>query len=65
VPVSETAAKLFGRIRNGGRFGYAFVFPTDVAATNPTVELTARNPALLPAPAVGAAISPRVCYGTT
>jgi NADPH:quinone reductase-like Zn-dependent oxidoreductase len=36
----ETAAKLFGRIRNGGRFGYASVFPADVAATNPTVEVT-------------------------
>jgi NADPH:quinone reductase-like Zn-dependent oxidoreductase len=36
----ETAAKLFGRIRNGGRFGYASVFPADVATTNPTVEVT-------------------------
>jgi NADPH:quinone reductase-like Zn-dependent oxidoreductase len=36
----ETAAKLFGRIRNGGRFGYASVFPADVAATNPPVKVT-------------------------
>ena len=36
----ETAAKLFPRIRNGGRFGYASVFPADVATTNPTVEVT-------------------------
>ena len=36
----ETAAKLFGRIRNGGRFGYASVFPADAATTNPTVEVT-------------------------
>jgi len=36
----ETAAKLFGRISNGGRFGYASVFPADAATTNPTVEVT-------------------------
>jgi NADPH:quinone reductase-like Zn-dependent oxidoreductase len=36
----ETAAKLFSRIRNGGRFGYASVFPAEAAATNPTVEVT-------------------------
>ncbi len=36
----ETAAKLFGKIRTGGRFGYASVFPADAAATNPTVEVT-------------------------
>jgi NADPH:quinone reductase-like Zn-dependent oxidoreductase len=37
---NETAAKLFRRIREGGRFGYASVFPADAAATNPTVEVT-------------------------
>lgn len=36
----DTAAKLFRRIRNGGRFGYASVFPAEAAATNPTVEVT-------------------------
>jgi NADPH:quinone reductase-like Zn-dependent oxidoreductase len=36
----ETAAKLFRKIRKGGRFGYASVFPADEAATNPTVEVT-------------------------
>lgn len=36
----ETAAKLFGKVRSGGRFGYASVFPTDAAATNPTVEVS-------------------------
>jgi NADPH:quinone reductase-like Zn-dependent oxidoreductase len=36
----ETAGKLFRKIRKGGRFGYASVFPADVAATNPTVEVT-------------------------
>jgi len=36
----ETAAKLFGRVRNGGRFGYASVFPPEASATNPTVEVT-------------------------
>jgi NADPH:quinone reductase-like Zn-dependent oxidoreductase len=36
----NTAAKLFRKIRTGGRFGYASVFPADVAATNPTVEVT-------------------------
>jgi NADPH:quinone reductase-like Zn-dependent oxidoreductase len=36
----ETAAKLFGKIRNGGRFGYASVFPPEASATNPTVEVT-------------------------
>jgi NADPH:quinone reductase-like Zn-dependent oxidoreductase len=36
----ETGAKLFGKIRNGGRFGYASVFPADASATNPTVEVT-------------------------
>ena len=36
----ETAAKLFGKIRNGGRFGYASVFPSEASRTNPTVEVT-------------------------
>jgi NADPH:quinone reductase-like Zn-dependent oxidoreductase len=36
----ETAAKLFGKIRNGGRFGYASVFPSEASPTNPTVEVT-------------------------
>ena len=29
----ETAAKLFGKVKNGGNFGYASVFPEGVAAT--------------------------------
>ena len=33
----ETAAMLFSRVRNGGSFGYASVFPEGAAATNPTV----------------------------
>ena len=36
----ETAAKLFGKIKNGGKFGYASVFPSEAPATNPTVEVT-------------------------
>jgi NADPH:quinone reductase-like Zn-dependent oxidoreductase len=36
----ETAAKLFRKIKDGGRFGYASVFPADASATNPTVEVT-------------------------
>jgi NADPH:quinone reductase-like Zn-dependent oxidoreductase len=36
----ETAAKLFRKIRSGGRFGYASVFPAEASATNPTVEVT-------------------------
>jgi NADPH:quinone reductase-like Zn-dependent oxidoreductase len=36
----ETAAKLFGRVKSGGRFGYASVFPADASARNPTVEVT-------------------------
>jgi NADPH:quinone reductase-like Zn-dependent oxidoreductase len=36
----ETAARLFRKIKNGGRFGYASVFPADAAATNPTVDVT-------------------------
>ncbi|MEO8882175.1 MAG: hypothetical protein ABI377_01960, partial [Devosia sp.] len=33
----ETAAKLLGKVRNGGRFGYAYVLPGDASAKNPTV----------------------------
>jgi NADPH:quinone reductase-like Zn-dependent oxidoreductase len=36
----ETAAKLFAKVRDGGRFGYASVFPAEVPATNPSVEVT-------------------------
>ena len=36
----ETAAKLFRKIKSGGRFGYASVFPADAQASNPTVEVT-------------------------
>jgi NADPH:quinone reductase-like Zn-dependent oxidoreductase len=36
----ETAAKVFRKIRSGGRFGFASVFPDGAAATNPTVEVT-------------------------
>jgi NADPH:quinone reductase-like Zn-dependent oxidoreductase len=36
----ETAAKLFGRVRSGGNFGYASVLPDGVAAQNPTVTIT-------------------------
>jgi NADPH:quinone reductase-like Zn-dependent oxidoreductase len=36
----ETAAKLFRKIREGGRFGYASVFPADAPAMNPTVVVT-------------------------
>ena len=36
----DTAAKLFARIKPGGRFGYASVFPADAAAKNPSVEIT-------------------------
>lgn len=35
----ETAAKLFSKVKNGGNFGYASVFPDGVAATNPTVKV--------------------------
>jgi len=35
----ETAATLFGKIRNGGRFGYASVFPAEASASNPTIEV--------------------------
>ncbi len=36
----ETAAKLFGRVKNGGNFGYASVFPPGVAQRNPAVTVT-------------------------
>jgi NADPH:quinone reductase-like Zn-dependent oxidoreductase len=36
----ETAAKLFDRVRDGGRFGYASVLPAEVAQRNPTVTIT-------------------------
>ena len=36
----ETAAKLFGKVKNGGNFGYASVFPDGVSATNPSVKIT-------------------------
>ena len=36
----ETAAKLFGRVRNGGNFGYASVFSDETAKLNPTVTVT-------------------------
>jgi NADPH:quinone reductase-like Zn-dependent oxidoreductase len=36
----DTAVKLFRRIKPGGRFGYASVFPADAAANNPGVEVT-------------------------
>lgn len=35
----ETAAKLLGRIRPGGRFGYASFLPPDAQALNPAVEI--------------------------
>ncbi len=36
----ETAAKLFGKVKNGGNFGYASVFPEGVAQRNPSVTVT-------------------------
>ena len=36
----ETAAKLFGRVRNGGNFGYASMLPDGVPERNPTVTVT-------------------------
>jgi NADPH:quinone reductase-like Zn-dependent oxidoreductase len=36
----DTAAKLFGKVRNGGNFGYASVLPEGVAQRNPTVTIT-------------------------
>jgi NADPH:quinone reductase-like Zn-dependent oxidoreductase len=36
----ETAAKLFGKVRNGGNFGYASVLPDGVPQRNPAVTVT-------------------------
>ena len=36
----ETAAKLFGRVKNGGSFGYASVLPDGLAQRNPSVTVT-------------------------
>lgn len=36
----ETAAKLFSKVKNGGNFGYASVFPDGVAQSNPAVKVT-------------------------
>ena len=36
----ETAAKLFSKVKNGGNFGYASVFPDGVAQGNPAVKVT-------------------------
>jgi NADPH:quinone reductase-like Zn-dependent oxidoreductase len=36
----ETAAKLFGKVKNGGNFGYASVLPEGVAQRNSTVTVT-------------------------
>jgi NADPH:quinone reductase-like Zn-dependent oxidoreductase len=36
----ETAAKLFAKVKSGGSFGYASVFPDGLSATNPTVKVT-------------------------
>ena len=36
----ETAAKLFAKVKSGGSFGYASVFPDGVSTTNPTVKVT-------------------------
>jgi NADPH:quinone reductase-like Zn-dependent oxidoreductase len=36
----ETAAKLFGRVKNGGNFGYASVLPDGVRELNATVTVT-------------------------
>jgi NADPH:quinone reductase-like Zn-dependent oxidoreductase len=36
----ETAAKLFLKIRDGGRLGYASVFPPEASAMNATIEVT-------------------------
>jgi NADPH:quinone reductase-like Zn-dependent oxidoreductase len=35
-----TAAKLFGRVKDGGNFGYASVLPEGTSAQNPTVTIT-------------------------
>ena len=36
----ETAAKLLGKVRAGGCFGYASALPDDASAKNPTVEIS-------------------------
>jgi NADPH:quinone reductase-like Zn-dependent oxidoreductase len=36
----ETAAKLFGKVKNGGNFGYASVLPEGVAQRNTSVTIT-------------------------
>jgi NADPH:quinone reductase-like Zn-dependent oxidoreductase len=36
----DIGAKLFNKIRNGGRFGFASVFLAEASATNPAVEVT-------------------------
>ena len=36
----DTAAKLFGKVRNGGNFGYASVIPDGLSKLNPTVSIT-------------------------
>ena len=36
----ETAAKLFAKVKSGGSFAYASVFPEGLSATNPTVKVT-------------------------
>ena len=36
----ETAAKLFGRVRDGGNFGYASVVPAGLSEVNSTVTIT-------------------------
>jgi NADPH:quinone reductase-like Zn-dependent oxidoreductase len=36
----EVAAKLFGKVKDGGHFGYASVLPADVPQTNPSVIVT-------------------------
>jgi NADPH:quinone reductase-like Zn-dependent oxidoreductase len=35
----DTAAKLFGKVRNGGNFGYASVLPDGLSKVNPTVSI--------------------------
>ena len=36
----ETAARLFGKVKDGGRFGYASMLPEGVPARYPTVVVT-------------------------
>jgi NADPH:quinone reductase-like Zn-dependent oxidoreductase len=36
----ETAAKLFAKVQNGGKFGYASVLPEGVPQRNPTITVT-------------------------